>query len=529
MSSMKSLRYILAPVVAVMLMSLAGCLKNDIPYPKIEAKFLSMAAEGEVSGAVIDDENNSVTLNLGETVDMTKVQILTYTVTEGAELSADISNGVDLTAPLNLTLSLYQDYEWTILGRQVIERYFTVEGQVGEGIVDVPGKRAIVYVSKDMPLTDIRVTALKLGPVEITTMTPDYAGQTVDFSKGPVKLDVSYHNIVETWTLYVQTTDVAVDITAVDAWTNVIWAYGSAEAGKDNGFEYRKSGVEEWTKVPAEWITENGGMFTACIRHLDAKTEYEVRAYSNDAVCAPQSVTTGGYYEIPNASFDEWWKDGKVWCPWAEGGTPFWGTGNKGATTLGDSNTFPSSETWNGETGFSAQLDTKFIGIGAVGKLAAGNMFSGDYVKTDGTNGILDFGRVCNERPTRMKGYWKYKSAPISHTSAEFVHLKGEPDTANVYIALTDWTAPFQIRTNPKNRNIFDKNADYVIAYGAIESGANIDNWTEFTIELEYRDTHRVPSYILIVSSASKLGDYFTGGSGSTLMIDNYWLEWDYE
>ena len=55
MSSMKSLRYILAPVVAVMLMSLASCLKNDIPYPKIEAKFLSMAAEGEVSGAVIDD------------------------------------------------------------------------------------------------------------------------------------------------------------------------------------------------------------------------------------------------------------------------------------------------------------------------------------------------------------------------------------------------------------------------------------------------------------------------------------------
>lgn len=488
-----------------------------------------MAAEGEVSGAVIDDENNSVTLNLGETVDMTKVQILTYTVTEGAELSADISNGVDLTAPLNLTLSLYQDYEWTILGRQVIERYFTVEGQVGEGIVDVPGKRAIVYVSKDMPLTDIRVTALKLGPVEITTMTPDYAGQIVDFSKGPVKLDVSYHNIVETWTLYVQTTDVAVDITAVDAWTNVIWAYGSAEAGKDNGFEYRKAGTEQWNKVPSAWLTVDGGTFTACIRHLDANSEYEVRAYSDTMYSGAKQVTTGGYFEIPNGSFDEWWKDGKVWCPWAEGSTPFWGTGNKGATTIGDSNTIPSSDTWDGGEGFSAQLDTRFIGFGAVGKLAAGNMFSGDYVRTDGTNGVLDFGRVCKERPTRMKGYMKYKGVPMSHTSTEYAHLKGVPDTANIYVVLADWNAPFEIRTNPKNLSLIDKNADYIIAYGSMQTGDNIDKWTEFTVELDYRDTKRVPNYILIVSSASKYGDFFTGGSGSTLMIDNFWLEWDYE
>ena len=516
-------------VLVAMVTLFTSCLKNDIPYPRIAANFLSMEAEGEIAPAVIDEANRTVTLTLAEDVDLANVQIVTYTITKNAELLADITNGVDLSKPFKVTLSIYQDYVWYIVGEQNIERYFTVEGQVGEGIVDVPGKRAIVYVSKDMPLTDIRVTALKLGPVEITTMTPDYAGQTVDFSKGPVKLDVSYHNIVETWTLYVQTTDVAVDITAVDAWTNVIWAYGSAEAGKDNGFEYRKSGVEEWTKVPAEWITENGGMFTACIRHLDAKTEYEVRAYSNDAVCAPQSVTTGGYYEIPNASFDEWWKDGKVWCPWAEGSTPFWGTGNKGATTIGDSNTIPSSDTWDGGEGFSAQLDTRFIGFGAVGKLAAGNMFSGDYVRTDGTNGVLDFGRVCKERPTRMKGYMKYKGVPMSHTSTEYAHLKGVPDTANIYVVLADWNAPFEIRTNPKNLSLIDKNADYIIAYGSMQTGDNIDKWTEFTVELDYRDTKRVPNYILIVSSASKYGDFFTGGSGSTLMIDNFWLEWDYE
>lgn len=524
---MKMIKKILT--LAIVAVLFAGCLKNDIPYPRIVAKFLSMSAEGEISAAVIDDANSTVTLNLGEEVDVTNVQIIDYTVTEGANLSQDITNGINLSQPLKVTLSLYQDYEWSIECKQNIERYFTVEGQVGESLVDAGGKRAIVYVSKDMPLSAVKITSLKLGPAGITTMNPDYNDQLVDFSKGPVRVEVAYHNVVETWTLYVLTTDIAVDVTAVDAWTNVIWAYGTAEAGKDNGFEYREAGAEAWNKVPAEWITVNGGTFTACIRHLTANTDYEVRAYSSDATTAAKQVTTGGYFEIPNASFEEWWKDGKAWCPWAEGSAPFWGTGNKGATTLGESNTFPSTDTWDGKEGLSAQLDTRFIGIGGVGKLAAGNIYTGDYVRTDGTNGVLDFGRVCNERPTRLKGYWKYKGVPMTHTSAEYAHLKGVPDTANVFIALTDWNAPFEIRTNPNNLSLFDSEADYVIAYGRVQTGDNIENWTEFSIELDYRDTKRVPSYIVIVSSASKYGDFFTGGSGSTLMVDNFWLEWDYE
>lgn len=516
-------------ILCVAAITLSGCLKNDLPYPIVELKFLSMGAEGEVSGAEIDNANRNVTLTLGETVNLSNVKILSYTVTEGAELSADITGGIDLTKPYSVMLSLYQDYMWTITARQSVERYFSVEGQVGDAIVDVAGKRAIAYVSKNTDLTKVLVTSLKLGPKGITTITPEVVDKTIDCSNGPVQVEVSYFGKNEIWNLYVIATNVVVDITAVDAWTNVVWAYGSAEAGKDNGFEYRKVGASKWNKVPTSWMTIEGGTFKACIRHLDANTDYEVRAYSGELISAEVAVKTGGYYEIPNGSFDNWWLDGKVWCPWAEGSTPFWGTGNKGATTLGDSNTLPSSDTWDGGAGFSAQLDTRFIGIATVGKLAAGNMFSGDYKKTDGTNGILDFGRPCSERPTRMKGYWKYTCMPISHSSAEYAHLKGQPDTANVYVALTDWTAPFEIRTNPKTRNLFDKNADYVIAYGIVETGKSIDQWAEFTVELDYRDTNRKPSYILIVSSASKYGDFFTGGSGSTLMIDNYWLEWDYE
>ena len=91
-----------------------SCIKNDLPYPIVELKFLSIGAEGEESAAMIDDANRNVVLNLGEEVNLSNVNILAYTVTEGAQLSTDITGGIDLTTPYGVVLSLYQDYFWTI-------------------------------------------------------------------------------------------------------------------------------------------------------------------------------------------------------------------------------------------------------------------------------------------------------------------------------------------------------------------------------------------------------------------------------
>ena len=59
--------------------------------------------------------------------------------------------------------------------------------------------------------------------------------------------------------------------------------------------------------------------------------------------------------------------------------------------------------------------------------------------------------------------------------------------------------------------------------------GQNVDNFTEFDIPLKYNATNKVPTHILIVCTASKYGDFFTGGASSTLVVDNFALEWDYE
>jgi hypothetical protein len=66
------------------------------------------------------------------------------------------------------------------------------------------------------------------------------------------------------------------------------------------------------------------------------------------------------------------------------------------------------------------------------------------------------------------------------------------------------------------------------VAYGSFQSGQTIPNYIPFEIELDYRATNRVPTYIMIVASASKYGDYFTGGVGSVLYIDDLELLYDY-
>ena len=141
---------------------------------------------------------------------------------------------------------------------------------------------------------------------------------------------------------------------------------------------------------------------------------------------------------------------------------------------------------------------------------------------------ILDFGRPWTLRPTKLRGYYQYTSGEINYSSKEMDYLKGRPDTCSIYIAMTDWTAPYEIRTNPNNRQLFDKNASYVIGYGQLERGTSMDAYEQFEIELEYRSTSIAPTYIMITCASSKYGDYFTGSSSSVLYVDQLSLDYDY-
>lgn len=522
------LHIIYIAVIAVLATSLCGCIKNDIPYPHDQLNFLEFEAEGQSSSADIDTKNCIITVNLPEPVNLRRVGVASYLLSEGAELvSPDFNEPLDLRENVKVTLHRYYDTEWIIRANQPIARCFVLPNQVGTSVIDVPGKRVVAYVPKTADLTALQVDTIKLGPAEVTSVSRNLNHQVVDFSL-PLRLTVSYHDEVEIWTIYVQTTDVNVATSRVDAWSRVIWAYGEGKAGENNGIQYREKDTEEWITVDAASVTHSGGSFTARINSVKPETTYEVRAYSGEELGEVVTVTTQGIFTVPNMDFDDWSLNGKIYQPWAEGDVSFWDTGNRGATTLGDSNTVPGNITWDGSSGRCAMLQTKFVGIGVVGKLATGNIYTGEFVRIDGSNGVLNFGRPFAGRPTRLNGYMKYTTAPISSTNSDLAYMKGRPDTANIYIALTDWEAPYEIRTNPKNQQLFDLKDEHIIAYGALQWGANVDEFTQFTIPLEYRATNRIPRYILIVAAASKYGDFFTGADGACLWVDHFWLDWDY-
>ena len=521
----------------------SACIENDVPYPYIKLFVTATEVDGQIGSAVISNDDRTVTVNLEDTVNMKKVHVKSITVTEGGRCSLPNDTIIDLSNPYPMTLSLYQDYQWTLKANQTIERRFTVENQVGTAVFNETEHFASVNISTKGNLKTIKLTDLKLGPT----------GSTVNMSSGIPYLEWEQHGnyakanvvvnfrdfiVMEEWTLYVFQVETNVVTKSADGWVNVAWLYGEGQENADNGFELKEKDADEWQKVDISYITANGGSFTACVPHLKANTSYTCRAYSGEDKGEEVEFTTGTAIELPNGSFDEWHKTGKVWNPWTESGTQIWDSGNDGATTLGESITIPTSDTWSGAPmgGQAAQLSSKFVGLGSVGKFAAGNLFIGEYIRTDGTNGILGFGKEFTARPTKLKGYYKYTTAPITYLPSKsntadynrFLPYQNKPDTCSVYIALGDWENPVEIRTNPRDRKLFDKNDPHVIAYAEFNSGTTVSSYTPLELNLKYNSTSRIPTYLIVVCSASKYGDYFTGAAGATLIIDEFSLEYDY-
>lgn len=524
----KLLKYIYVIMAAAAVVQLGGCIHNDIPYPRIPQFILTLAAEGESQAAQLDSTKYTATIFLEETVDIKNVVFTEFTYTEGAEVDPNLLEGTfDLSTPLVVDVEKYQNYPWLITAVQNIVRYVDIEGQIGETVIDEVGRRILVRVPETADLANLNLTAIKLGPEGITTMVPDVQPGPIDLVK-PLRIAVTCFDRTEDWTIYVEKSQLIVQTTQVDAWSEVIWAYGSGPADVKNTFQYRKEGDADWIDVDISTVSQTQGAFSVCIPHLTPLTKYVVRTVSGENYGNEMTVETEPTEVLPDGSFDQWWLNNKIWCPWNEGGVQFWDTGNTGAATLGQSNVVPSEDTPTGITGQSAKLETRFVGIAGIGKLAAGSIYTGKFAKVDGTNGILDFGREWTTRPTRLRGYMKFESKPINYASADLKYLMDRPDSCHIYVAMTDWTTNYQIRTNPKNRQLFDPNSPEIIAYGELIMGNDTNGWQEFEIKLNYRSTSRKPRYIQITCAASKYGDFFTGGTGTCLCVDDFSLLYDY-
>ena len=255
---------------------LAACIQNDLPYPTVKLYITDMTVEGQVGSTLISNDNRKVTLELGETVNPKKVKVQTLTLTEGGKATIGPDSILDLTSPLKVTLSLYQDYDWMVEATQTIERIFTVAGQVGQARFYPETREASVNIPVEQGLGIIELTGLKLGPTGSTidgkTEVPLLYWTRKD-NFATTKVRVKYSDFLdEEWTLYVNLANIKVGVNTVDEWTNVAWVQGFGLANQEYGCEYKKEGDTDWTRVDASEVTHDGGNFTARIIHLQANT-----------------------------------------------------------------------------------------------------------------------------------------------------------------------------------------------------------------------------------------------------------------
>ena len=510
----------------------AGCIENDIPYPVEKIDVLAIDVEGASATPVIDATTHSIAISLEETTDIRNVNIRSLSLSEGATSDPSFPGVFDLRNPMYVTLSKYQSWEWTIAASQSIERYFKVDGQIGESVIDAESHIATAFVPMDYDLKNVVITAAKFGPKDITTYSVDPLTLT-DFEESARNVTITYHgDIQETWTLRVIPTDVEVEMKGVDAWAKRIWLYAEGRSGAELGFKYRKVGDEEWINV--ENVTINGGNFSACVADLDTLTEYEVVAFSGENFTDTFSVTTEDVWALPNAGFEEWSTNNNIIYPYALGAAPFWGTGNDGAAMASTTLTEPTEDVRPGSEGrYAASLQSKKAAIMGLGKFAAGNIFLGEFGGLVGLDGLVNFGRPSTARPMALHGWVKYNCGVIDEfgkTPSSRPDLKkGDNDEGQILIAVGDWTsaeyggsADCPVVVNTKDESTyFNKNGKNVIGAGELILTESTDGWVEFTLPLDYTTTSVVPTHIIIVFTGSRFGDYFTGSTQSLMLVDD--------
>jgi len=557
-------RYLKTAFAAAAALLAASCISNDIPYPVVELRIANVEGEG-FSVSENNVTSRVVTLTLDEATDIRNVKIdaVTYdAVVHSIELnkaelldqvrsSQELTGTFNLLSPIYTTLSLYQDYDWTIRAVQTIERRFSVTGQIGATEIDTENRIVRVYVPDDTDLGHIEIEELKLGPAEITTYSPSLEELSGSSFESVRFVDVTCHGVTERWMLYVETTNVKVALREADLWQNTgtVTALISAEEyASDAALEYRIKGDTEWqpmqesgydagiltaTIVP-EWKTEtnpNGLTVYKLVpkKGLFAGHTYEFRLLvGGSEQGAPLEYTAPAGNTIPNGDME----DASMSC-WTQNNktAEFWGSGN---------NTFTKGLCT--QASFAGGTRAKLQATSAVGVLASGNLFTGLFQKDLITRGVVSFGQTYawKARPRALKvQYFAEHIGPVDIDKKFGAPIgMGDQDRARIMVAIVDWNTRREVGsgTEPPTGTWDPQEAasteqGKIIAYGSlfIDESSTGDRMIDTELELHFYDREAKPSglYQLVIScSTSAYGDFMTGCKSNVLYIDNF--EWAY-
>lgn len=385
-----------------------------------------------------------------------------------------------------------------------------------------------------------------------------------------VTVDPTHNEYNYTFEVNMQESALTADFVPANAWAKFAYLEASnvqsakGELVPENvTFKYRKKGDVYWNDVIT---TYQDGKYTATLTPLEGKTEYEYCLADGENMTTVQALTTEEAVMLPNSNFNQWWrieeKDNSPWYAIASDDATsfdtnkmlfsFWDSGNGGTAPLMRKNpTSPEETELHTPEGKSAKLQSQFVGFLSLGKFAAGNIFTGHFCSANPSTyqAKIYFGQPFTSRPTQLKGWFKYNrgtDVDYPKNGGEYKTLLQQAggDLCGIYIALVDNEGfdfeghryAYEINgdlsgDDPahfkyKNAIDFSENNKNVIAYGTIseEEAKGTGEWQEFTIDLKYRDITRIPKYIIVVASASKYGDYFTGSTKSVMYIDDFEL-----
>lgn len=388
--------------------------------------------------------------------------------------------------------------------------------------------------------SDHEITGVKARDHYILT----YKVAEKEMGSGNVTITVDSSTKTYSYTFYVPT-DPTTQLAVADAnaWAKLAYLTGNVVTSKDEltpakmKFQYRKKDVGEWTDAVA---TLNGETYEGKVVDLTPETTYEYRmVYGEEQfVTEVKEFTTEAATVLYNGDFELWSQKDETIYPdsakYAGNELSFWNTSNPGTTQgLGaiggalNPTTSATSPVQHGQ--YAAQLKSAFKIIA----FAAASLYTGNFAGLSGMSANMEFGKPFTGHPIALHGYYKYSPVVINHVDRmpEGVNIvEGETmDECSIFIALAKKS--FTFNNNDESSYIDYEGDDNIIAYGELPSGAATsgDGYTEFTIPLKYKSLTEEPTHIIIVCSASKYGDYMTGGEGSTLYVDNFSLVYDGE
>lgn len=309
--------------------------------------------------------------------------------------------------------------------------------------------------------------------------------------------------------------------------------------------QFKKTNDPAWSTSKLNELPR--GQKTVKLTGLTKNSDYQCRIVGGeyngqDYQFKSETITfhTEDVYEIPNAGMEDWHQNGKVWEPsLASTLHTFWDCGNHGSTAISANDNLTTRFTEYSHGGTScARLESKFVGVNigslGVGKHGAGNIFAGTYAGTSGTNGKIDFGRSYNNsHPTKLKVWVNYRPAVAQkNKGANNSYIKeGELDQGQIYIALSDKIV--SVDTGDSSTLVTEEKAPSLfLAYNQVTLTGNVGEdgkFSEIEIPFNYYDKAKTirPEYLIIVCCASKFGDYFSGGEGSLMYVDDFELVYE--